>query len=131
MNEALEQAEHTADRIRGELLRTLDELDRRRHEAMDLRHQALVHWKLVAGLGVTVVGVVAGQIALTRWLEHRAELRRRARRREAFLRAWQHPERLAPVRHSASVEWGNKAVTILGTAVMTALARRLVQRVIH
>ena len=50
MNDAREQAERSADRIRAELLATLRELNRRRHRAFDLRYQLGKHFFLLAAI---------------------------------------------------------------------------------
>lgn len=124
------QAEHQADRVRGELWRTLEELDRRRVEAMDWRAQLKANWKLLAAAG----GVLAAMIGAKAYVSYRArthvpkpELKERW---GGLRRMWEHPERVAPIRHARSAELGNKLLTIVGTAVATQLAKKVAVRVI-
>jgi hypothetical protein len=130
MTEGLQQAERAADRVRGEFLRTIDELDRRRHQATDLKRQLRGNWKLLAALGGVLGAMIAGKALLSRRArEHQVKALQRERGR-SLLRAWQHPDRIAPARHSPAVELGSQAISILGTAIATQLARRLAQRVV-
>jgi len=62
MSAEREQTEKAADRIRDELFVTLRELDRRREEALDVRHQLVYHQREVewvaAGLGVLLIALM-------------------------------------------------------------------------
>lgn len=128
MSEAMQQAEHSADRIRDELLRTLEELDRRREDVLDVKRQAKEHWPLLAGIGATLVGMVVAKAALSRALAPGVHAYKQHKRRDALARAWEHPERIAPPRHSPILAWAPKLVTAAGAAVAFALTRRLVHR---
>ena len=72
------------DATRDELGTYISELDRRRHEALDLKLQAKRHPALALGAGVAILGAVAGGLAMAiRARRHEAagrELRRKARR---------------------------------------------------
>ncbi|HVE85567.1 MAG TPA: hypothetical protein VND93_22090 [Myxococcales bacterium] len=95
MSNTREQADQAADRVRDELLTTLEELDRRRLKATDWRFQMDQHRPqlLIAAAGAaSLVVAVVGLIIARR----RVARRRRVRRRwDAVQRAWEHPERIA------------------------------------
>jgi hypothetical protein len=128
-----EKVERTADRIRDELLLTIEELDRRRERAMDVKYQVrhfleqnrdMLGW--VAGGAVALVGLSVG---LSLWRSrHHEELMMR-RRRVALRRAWEHPERLATGKKQQpfALEMGQRLVLIFGTALATSLAKSAVQ----
>lgn len=132
MNNRREQIEKTADRIREELLVTLQELDRRRTEATDVGLQLKKHSTGATLIGVGLLAALGGAFA---WTAHRArtmERRRRQRRLEGLTRAWKHPERLA-VRsedRALPVELGKKLGLALGLAFGTQLAKRTAELLI-
>jgi hypothetical protein len=126
----LHQAEQEADRIRSELLRTLNELDRRRHEATDWQSQLRSNWGLLAAAAGVVGAIIAARLLLGRFSEKRRARNLRHERIAALRRFWEHPERLAPVRHSGPVEWGTSALGIFGNAVATRMSRKIAERVV-
>ncbi|MDQ3264409.1 MAG: hypothetical protein M3Y59_12220 [Myxococcota bacterium] len=132
MNSRREQIEKTADRIRDELLITLQELDRRRTEATDVGLQLKKHSTGATLIGVGLLAALGGAFA---WTAHRArsmERRKRQRRYQALSRAWKHPERLA-VRsedRALPVELGKKLGLALGLAFGTQLAKRTAELLI-
>jgi len=127
-----EQIERTADRIREELLVTLQELDRRRTEATDVGVQLRKH---STGLTVVGLGLVAALGAAFAWTSYRARSlnrRRRERRYQALRRAWRHPERVAvrSADRALPVELGKKLGLALGLAFGTQLAKRTAELLI-
>lgn len=127
-----EQVERTADRIRDELMLTLEELDRRRHAAFDVRHQLEDHRELLIRAGLAAAGVAA---VWTGFALYRARHRDRylaKKRRDALRRAWKHPDRIASQAEVAPlpVELGRKLVLIFGTALATSLAKRSVETLV-
>lgn len=129
---AREQVEKTADRIRDELMLTLEELDRRRDRVMDVRYQASQHQELIkaaaiAALVVTGVGVGVALWRLRYRRHHLAE-----RRVKAVRRAWNHPDRLATraEQRPFAVELGKKLIMIFSTALATSIARSSVQSLV-
>jgi hypothetical protein len=115
------------DLIRHELGGLVAELDRRRHEAFDLRLQAKKHPVLVAAVATLAALLVGGGIAVA---VRNARVRRRpstrAREvRDAFFRIADHPRRVA-----SQPSIGNKIATAVGVAVATALAKRLLERTV-
>lgn len=129
-DQGLHHAEQTADRIRGELLRTLDELDRRRHEAMDWRIQLQRNWPMLATAGGVMSALVGARLLIAKLAERRRVKHLRRERVEALRRFWDHPERLAPARHSGPVEWAMSLMGIFGSAVATRLSRRVALRLV-
>ncbi|HEX5749405.1 MAG TPA: hypothetical protein VFZ09_24465 [Archangium sp.] len=128
-----EQVEKTADRLRDELLLTLEELDRRRERALDVKFQVrkaveknrdvLIQAGGVA-LGLAVVGM-----GYSWWrARHREELLWK-HRAEAVRRAWEHPDRVASRAEDRPVpiELGRKLVFIFVSTLASAMARRAVQ----
>jgi len=132
MNEAREQADRAADRIRSELLATLHEFDRRRHRAFDLKYQAEKHFTLV--MAVAGCAVVAAGIGLAL-----AVARARSRRESSFgarlrelTRAGKAPEPLAysgalPVVSAAAAR---KLATVVAVTFAAQLARWSAQRLL-
>jgi hypothetical protein len=130
INDGLQQAEQKADRIRGELWRSLDELDRRRHDALDWRTQLHRNWRMFAA-AAGVIGALVTARLLAGWALERRRVRHIGHeRREAIRRFWEHPERLAPTRHSGPVEWGMNALGIFCTAIASQLSRRVARQLV-
>lgn len=126
------QVEHTADRIRDELLLTLEELDRRRARAMDVQYQLMRHRELVMMAGGAVLVLVGLGVGVAVWrARHREEILAK-KRRKAVLRAWEHPERLAASAESRplSVELGRKLVLIFGGALASSIAKSSVRTLV-
>lgn len=113
------------DVLRHELGGLVAELDRRRHEAFDVRLQLSRHPVLVATVATLAALLVGAGIAVV----VRNERRRRrpsARAREvrnAFARILEHPRQVA-----SQPSIGNKIATAVGVALATALAKRLLDR---
>ena len=115
------------DVLRNELGGLVSELDRRRHEALDLRLQVKRHPVLVATVATVAALVVGGAIALIVLdARRRRSPAHRAREvRDALSRLVDHPRRVA-----AEPSMSNKIATAVGAAVATAIAKRLVDRAI-
>ncbi len=113
------------DSIRGELGALVAELDRRRHEALDLGLQVRKHPVAVAVAAVTLALAVGGLVALV--VTSRRRLRRPAVRaretRRALARLLQRPDRVA-----AEPSISRKVAAAAATAIAATLARRLVER---
>jgi hypothetical protein len=95
MSDNKDQIESTADRIRDDLLTTLKELDRRRHQATDLHLQLEKHSDLLLMVGVgavALIGVGLGVGAMKKRVRRKTAVKHRV---QALARAWDHPERLA------------------------------------
>ena len=111
--------------LRDELGGLVAELDRRRHEALDLRLQVSRHPVLVGTVATVAAILVGGAIALAvRNARRRRRPAVRAREaRAALARLFEHPRRVA-----AEPSIGNKIATAVGVAIATTLAKRLIER---
>lgn len=126
------QVEHTADRIRDELLLTLEELDRRRARAMDVRYQLSSHRDMLMMAGGAALMLAGVGVGVSIWrARHRQELLAK-KRRKAMERAWTHPERVAASAESRplSVELGRKLVIIFSSAMAMAIAKNAMQTLV-
>ncbi len=127
-----EQVERTADRIRGELLLTLEELDRRRHRTLDVHYQASKHRDLLIGAAITAAVLTGLGVGLALWrARHREQILAR-HRLKALERAWAHPDRLASSaeQRPLAVEMGRKLIMIFATALATNIAKNSVQTLV-
>jgi hypothetical protein len=113
------------DVLRHELGGLVTELDRRRHEALDLRLQVRRHPVLVATVVTVTALLVGGAVALVvREARERKRPARRAREiRDALGRLVDHPREIA-----SQPSIGNKIATAVGVALATTLAKRLLDR---
>ncbi|HEY0094668.1 MAG TPA: hypothetical protein VGB96_10100 [Archangium sp.] len=127
-----EQVEKTADRLRDELLLTLEELDRRRERALDMKFQVRQLLErnretLLAAGGVALALVVVGA-GFSWWNERRQARIVWERRGRALRRAWEHPDQVASAskKQPIAIELGRKLVFIFGSALASALAKNAV-----
>ncbi|HEX8705751.1 MAG TPA: hypothetical protein VF815_43350 [Myxococcaceae bacterium] len=129
---AREQVEKTADRIRDELMLTLEELDRRRHQATDVRYQASRHQDLIKGVAVAALVVTGVTVGMAVWRSRYRRHHLAERRMKAVRRAWNHPDRLATraEQRPFAVELGQKLIMIFGTALATNIAKSSVQSLV-
>lgn len=131
-----EQVERTADRLRDELLLTLEELDRRRARAFDVKFQARQllerNQDTLLKVGGTALAVLVVGTGLSWWSERRRSRVVWERRGRALARAWRHPDQVASASKQQPffLEVGRKLVLIFGTALATALARNAVQTLV-
>jgi len=126
------QVERTADRIRDELMMTLEELDRRRHRTLDVGYQASRHRDLIVGAAITAAVLTGVGVGIAMWrARHREEILAR-HRLKAIKRAWEHPDRLASSAEERpiGVQVGRKLVMIFVTALATNIARNSVQTLV-
>jgi hypothetical protein len=114
--------------LRGEIGAVVDELDRRRREALDVRLQLRRHPVAVAIAGVALAALLGGTVAL---LVYDGRRKRRAsykakQLRIAVGRMMEHPERVA----RGEPPPAEKILAAVGTAVATLLVKRAVDRAI-
>lgn len=118
-----------ANASRSRLLRTLEELDRRGHEALDLRLQVRRHAGGVAVAGVVVILAASGLAVLV--VEGLLAARHRGRQRWVLARwVWAHPTSalhgqkrpfLSDLLRSVAVSFGTAALTWPARAALRAL----------
>jgi hypothetical protein len=128
---AREHLEREADRVRARLLGTIGELDRRRHELLDLKLQIRRHaGDLLSILGGLLMGIGSTAAVLV-LRERRRERRMRQERFRAVVRLWHHPERIAAKKSAlgaavrmALVAFAAVATTTVGTRQIRRLRRR-------
>lgn len=113
------------ERIRGDLARTVGELDRRRHALTDVKGQLRRHPGPVVLVAVAVLGLAAGAISwgLARRRRRNAIGARLGRLREALERMVAKPSRVA-----TDLGVGRKIAAAAGTAAASMLAKKLVAR---
>jgi hypothetical protein len=113
------------DVLRHELGGMVAELDRRRHELLDLRRHVRRHPILVATVVTVGALLLGGAVALiAREARERRKPTRRAREiRDAFGRIAERPREVA-----SQPSIGNKVATALGVAIATGIAKRLLER---
>jgi hypothetical protein len=116
------------DSLRGELGSIVAELDRRRHELLDVRLQMRRHPAVTVVAASALALVLGGALALA--VRGRRQRRRPAARarqvRHALARLLAHPERVA-----AEPSVTARILTAAGTAAGAAMARHLVVRLVR
>jgi hypothetical protein len=112
----------------GELVAALD---RRRHEATDVRLQLRRHGRTLAIAGLVTVAAVAGLVtwAMARSRRRRTLGGRAGALRDAFVRGVRHPERL--FRDHDGVRPGAKILQASGVAGASLLTRRALERLLR
>jgi hypothetical protein len=118
-----------AHQVRSQLLRTVAELNQRRHEALDLRSQLKRHLRAFAIGGGLLLVLTAGSVALVVSRIATATSRRRRNRWRLAKDIWRHPERaMRGERRSFLGQMARSLViSVLSTAVSVS-TRRLVAR---
>jgi hypothetical protein len=111
--------------VRGDLDSLLGELDRRRHEALDVPLQLRRHGVGVALTVVALVATAAASVWLAGWRRRRRDRlgAQAGRLRQALARMTEHPERVA-AEPSAPV----KIATAAANAAVAALVKKVLER---
>lgn len=119
-----------ANQVRTKLLRTVEQLDARRHDAFDLRSQLDRHLKQLAVAGGVLVLATAGAVALAVHGVQRAAERRRRDRWKLARHLWRHPERaMRAERRSLVGELGRSVLLSVLSAAVAIPVRRAVAMV--
>jgi hypothetical protein len=114
--------------VRDELDGLVAELDRRRHDAFDLRRQLGRHAFGVALTTLALLATATGAVSFGIWRQRRrARLSAQAGRlRHAIARMTEHPERVA-----AEPTMAGKIVTAAASAAVAALVKKLLERAVQ
>ncbi|MGZ3416240.1 MAG: hypothetical protein ACXWUG_18320 [Polyangiales bacterium] len=126
--------ERSANRTRARLIDTIDALDHRRHELMDVRgqieKQVRAHWKPVAILGGLAVCGLGAALGFSIYWAATRRVRLRRERWKALRRFWFHPEQLArrePAKGTMAWSIGRKVLTATLTYVALEATKRMVR----
>jgi hypothetical protein len=115
--ESRDDLANEANVIRGRLMHTIEQLDRRRHEAFDLRLQLRRHMAqigLIGALAIIATGIAVG-VVVDR-IRTAADRRRQARRR-LLMTVWRHPDRVLRAQRAPLYL---EALRSLGLSLLTA-----------
>ncbi len=114
--------------LRSELGDLVSELDRRRHEAFDVRLQLRRHPVAAGVAAATIAAALGGTIALIVWSRRRRQrpIEKAKRVRRAMGRLFEDPDRVA-----MEPRIGEKILAAAGTAAATMLTKRLVDRAVR
>jgi hypothetical protein len=123
--DATRQLEGDIAALREELGALVGELDRRRHELLDVKLQLKRHGGSAALFGVALVGTAAGFVWLGMWRARRDQqlLSRAGRWRDAVARMVGRPERVA-----AEPTVPTKILTAAATAAVATLVKKGLER---
>jgi hypothetical protein len=115
-----------ANEVRSKLLRTVEQLDRRRRDAFDVRLQLQRHaWQFALGGALFLLGT-AGVVALVAHRVATAPQRRQKERWYLARRVWQHPDRsLRGERRSFPRELARSLLLTAGSALLAVPIRRV------
>lgn len=121
-----------ANQVRTKLLRTVEQLDQRRHEAFDLKLQMQRHFRQLAVAGGLLLVATAASVALVVERVTTAAERRRRNRWRFARRVWWHPERvLRAERRSFFGEIVRGVLLVAVTTALTIPARRAAARLVE
>lgn len=126
--EPVGRAAHEIDVLRGEIGDLVDELDRRRHEALDVGLQVRRHPAVAIG-AVVAVGLVAGGLLALGVRARRRRTRPAQRARalgKALSRMSRHPEEFA-----REPGIGERVLAAAATVAATTLVKQVVQRAVR
>jgi hypothetical protein len=119
------EIEREIDYLRTRLDRSLAELDRRRHELMDIRLQMRKHPRVFIGAGAVVVLMLGGVGFAIYRSRKREEIPAKAKRmRIALRRAVDKPEKVA---RAEPPVW-EKILAAVGTTIAVSLTKKMVER---
>ena len=108
--------EHRANLLRDRLVRTLDELDRRRHDFTSVKAQARRHPEVTVAAAAALLLVVGGGITIGLVRARSRKARMRQARMEALRRLWWQPERVARRQPGVLARIGRGLLVATGTA---------------
>jgi len=122
------QLEAQITALREELGELVAELDRRRHEALDVKLQVRRHAREITLTGVALVGAAAGFVSFNVWRSRRRQRfgAREGRFQQAMSRMIERPERVA-----AEPTVTMKIITAAANAAAATLIKKVLERVVQ
>ncbi len=121
-----------ANEVRSKLLRTVEQLDQRRHDAFDVKLQLQRHVRQLALVGGVVVIATAAAVTLVVQRVSSAASRRRRNRWRLARQLWWKPDRaLRAERRSFLGEVGRSLLLALVSTAVTLPARRVVAQLLE
>jgi hypothetical protein len=125
-----EELEREAERARARLMSTLDVLDRRRHDLLDVRARVKDHELAIVGGAAAVALLVCGAIgaAIHDAVQRRRHPSRKNRERiKALAGLWKHPDRAVRAQERS---FGGEALRKVAMAVLSTVATQLASRLV-
>jgi tRNA/tmRNA/rRNA uracil-C5-methylase (TrmA/RlmC/RlmD family) len=124
-----------ANQVRSKLLRTVEVLDQRRHEALDLKLQVQRHVRQIVAMAGIALVLSAGLVAFAVYRISTAPERRRRDRVRLVRHMWHHPDRVIrgakrEGRHSL-VELGRSVLLGIASTALLLPARRVVTQLLE
>lgn len=93
-NKSRDDLARQANQVRSKLLHTVEVLDQRRHEALDLKLQLQRHVRQIVGMAGAALVLTAGVVAFAVHRLSTAPERRRRDRVRLVRQMWRHPDRV-------------------------------------
>jgi len=122
---------HEADAVRARLFETVGRLDRRRHEALDLKLQLQRHASMLAAAALIVLVITGSTVGFALSRLPGAAARRRRDRWRLARSVWRRPDRaLRATRGPFFVEALRGVAMSIITMALTSPARRIVQEIL-
>jgi len=124
----MHELEGEISEIRGRLDESLAELDRRRHEATDVKLQIRRHPAVVGAAGGVVL-LLLGGVAYAIWAAHQRErpMNKARRLRLAISRMIDEPQKVAKAEPTVP----EKILAAVGTAAAAMITKRLLERAMN
>ena len=129
-DESPENLRQTASRARDRLARTLDALDRRRHDIFNIKGQLHKHAVPLVLVSAGTALVLAGSGAVALYRTHHRRERLLSERVQALVRFWRYPERVARQgERSIPAEIGRRVLMGLSTTVLLEFGRQVIKKI--
>lgn len=120
-----EALEREANLVRARLANTLDALDSRRHQLMDVKLQVRRFARPLMLIGSGLGTLLLGGVAFAIYRSTTSDARRRRQRKEMLPRMWRHPERVGAMQKpSLLAAVGRKLLTSALTMIGMEVLRR-------
>jgi len=120
--------EHEVEVIRDNVTQIANELDQRRRNLFDWRYQLKRHATTTMLVGAAVLLAFGATVAFGKWQRRRKTrpMKKARQLRDAVIRAWDHPERVARPRQNIGAKVLTAAVAGATGVAAKSLTRRLI-----